>query len=245
MTKPSSRGNGYFSRKRRVFTAVWVALLAGNGVLAHAQAQYTVQASFDSTAVPELFTTIPIGFTFEFPDGSHAATRGFLHGRMRWNELQVTTAQGEVRNGQLTYDPQKVWQNQHEVTFRIQTRDTVLTCSLPLPYVESLRFNLYTDSLKRDNPFYLNVEGRFSSGRVYPLDTGMVAFRKEGGGSLEGNVVTVTRDEPEVHSIKVFAWLKLDPALKDSAMIPVKILPDPSTLPTEQQLLDQWKKKQH
>lgn len=206
--------------------------------------EYSVQAAYDSSAIPELFNTIPVGFTFS-AQGNSVSTRGYLHGRLRWNELEVTTEQGSVRNGELTFDRNKVWKNDHQVTFRIRIKDTTLLCNLALPYVEQLRFNLYTDSLKRDNPFYLNVEGRFSSGRVYPLDTGMVDYRKTGGGTLAGNVLTVTQQDSNVHAVKVYAWLKTDPSLKDCVNVPVKILPDPSTLPTEQQLFDKWKKKNH
>lgn len=191
----------------------------------------------------ELFNTIPIGFTLVYQDGTRASTRGWLRGRVRWNALEVSTAQGKVAGGQLTFDRNKVWQNNHRVSFEVRTADTTLSCQLMLPYVETLHFNLYTDSLKRDNPYYLNVEGRFSNGRILPLDTSMVAFRKQGGGSLAGNVLTVTQQDTATRTIEVMCWLKADPGRGDRAMIPVKIVPDTATLPSEQQLLQRWDTK--
>lgn len=235
----------FFSKANKwglLFLTAWAYVFPA---AAQRTASYTAKVSYDSTAVAELFTTIPVGVTFHFPDGSGAATRGFLNGRIRWKDIHIATDQGIIRRGKLIYDRDKVWKNHHQVTFQIRIDDTTLACNLSLPYVQSLRFNLYTDSLKRDNPFYLNVEGRFSSGRVYPLDTGMVAFEKAGGGTLEGNVLTVTSEQTNVKMIKVYTWLKADPMMRDSVTIPVKILPDPSTLPSEQQLLDQWKKRKH
>lgn len=219
------------------------ALATGLPAVGQRRGSYAVQVCYDSTAVPELFTTIPIGIVITYPDGTRESTRGFLRGRLRWHDLHVSTPQGMVQEGRLTYDRDKVWNNHHRVSFRVTAGDTTLTADLDLPYVEQIRFNLYTDSLKRSTPFYLNVEGRFSSGRIYPLDTGMVAFEKEGGGLLEGNVIALTPGDSDVCILKVYTWLKADPAMRDSAVVPVKKLPDPSSLPTEQQLLDQWKKR--
>jgi|GEM_PF-643498 hypothetical protein len=207
---------------------------------AQSSALRQVIAAYDTTAVAELFNTIPIGFTFIYTDGTRASTQGWLRGRVRWNALEVSTPQGEISRGRLTFNRDKVWQNHHQVTFKIRTADTVLSCSLPLPHVQTLRFNLYTDSLKRDNPYYLNVEGRFSNGRVLPLDTSMVAFRKKGGGSLAGNVLTVSREDTATRSVEVMCWLKTDPRLQDRTLIPVKIVPDTAALPSEQQLFDRW-----
>jgi hypothetical protein len=203
----------------------------------------SVNAFYDSTSVVELFNTVPVGFTFVSADGSAASTRGFLHGRIPWTRLHISSPQGVLRNGQLTFDRQKVWKNSHSVTFYIKIKgNDTLTCHLVLPYVEHIRFNLYTDSLKRDNPFYLNVEGTFSSGRVYPLDTVMLAFSKSGGGTLQGNVLTVKKGDTAVHRVHVEAWLKYDPDMRIEVSVPVKITADPTTLPTEQQVLKDWKK---
>lgn len=203
----------------------------------------SVSASFDSTSVPELLNTVGIGFTFVFDNGKAESTRGWMGGRIPWRTLQISSPQGRVQEGVLTFDRQKVWNNGHTVSFRIRWGDAAVTCSLPLPYVRHIRFNLYTDSIKRNIPFYLNVEGRFSSGRVYPLDTGMVSFTASAG-TLTANVLEVKKSDTAVHQVEVSARLKEDPRLRAAVSVPVKIMPDTATLPTTRQLLREWKREE-
>lgn len=196
-----------------------------------------VKAAYDPESIPELMNTIPVGFTFYSSENEEEATTGFLNGRIKWKSLEISSPQGTIHNGQFTFDRRKVWNNHHQATFDIKMNGSNISCNLSLPYIEKIRFNVYTDSLKRGEPFYLNVEGKFSSGRIYPLDTGMVAFRKSGGGMLEGQSLLVSRQDAATHAVMVYTWLIADPAMKDSMMIPVKILPNPAHLPTEQQVL--------
>lgn len=204
-------------------------------------APVSVKASYDTSAVPEVLNTVAVGFTFVFPGGRKESTSGWAGGRILWRSLTIYSAEGVVNGGVLTFDRQKVWNNGHSVSFTVGLRGTTLRCSLPLPYVRRMRFNLYTDSIKRNIPFYLNVEGRFSSGRVYPLDTGMIAFSSSAG-SLAGSVLTV-RNDTAVHRAEVSAWLRADTGMRIRVSIPVKIVPDTAALPTAAQLLRQWKKE--
>jgi hypothetical protein len=201
----------------------------------------SVQAFYDSSAVPEVLNTVPIGFTFIFPGGRRESTSGWNGGHIPWRSLTIYSPQGTVEDGVLTFDRQKVWNNGHSISFTVELRNATLACSLVLPYVRRMRFNLYTDSIKRNIPFYLNVEGRFSSGRIYPLDTGMIAFSSSAG-SLAGSVLTVKNDT-SVHRAEVSAWLKADPGMRISVSIPVKIVPDTAAVPTAPQLLREWKKE--
>lgn len=219
-----------------------LALLTPGLLPAQSQKPKEVHIVYDSTAIPELFNTVAIGFTFTWPDGHKTSTRGLLNGRIRWKKLTIQTSQGKVDKGQLTFDPEKVWQNGHKLTFHISIADTTLYCKLALPYVQQVQFNLYTDSLKRDIPFYLNVEGHFSSGRIYPLDTQQVRF-KASGGSLENNVLLVKKTDTSIHRVKIHTWVKADPELKDCVWVPVKVIPDTARLPSEKELLQKWKKR--
>jgi hypothetical protein len=196
-----------------------------------------VKAAYDPGSIPEVINTIPVGFTFYLSGNHQESTKGFLQGQIRWNSLEVSSPQGIVHNGQFTFNREKIWQNGHEADFEIKMRGKVINCKLPLPYVKKIRFNLYTDSLKKGEPFYLNVEGKFSSGRTYPLDTGMVAFCKSGGGKLAGQSLLVSHQDTGTHVIMVYSRLKMDPQIRDSILVPVKILPNPVNLPTEQEVL--------
>ncbi|MGH2643231.1 MAG: hypothetical protein ACRDE2_04735, partial [Chitinophagaceae bacterium] len=84
-----------------------------------------------------------------------------------------------------------------------------------------------------------NVEGKFSSGKIYPLDTGMVDFSKLGGGSLKRQSLLVSHIDTGTHAVMVYTWLKVYPVLKDSVLIPVKILPNPVNLPKARQVLQE------
>lgn len=226
-----------FSRSLMTIMILIVMLLPVSFCTAQSQDTASVKAVYDPESIPEVINTIPVGFVFYFPGNHEKSTIGFLHGRIRWSGLQVSSPQGTMKEGQFTFDREKVWDNGHKATFDIKTGGRMFSCNLSLPYLEHIRFNLYTDSLKRGESFYLNVEGRFSSGRVYPLDTGMVAFQKSGGGELNGQLLLVSRQDTGTHAVMVYTWLKAYPSLRDSVLIPVKILPNPANLPTEQQVL--------
>lgn len=222
-----------FSRGLRgVFVAVM--LFIGPFSAAQSRIPISVKTGYDPGSIPEIMNTIPVGFTFKFSGNQELSTRGFLNGRIRWSSLEISSQQGTIYNGQFTFDRGKVWDNNHQAAFKIKIDGRTVSCNLSLPYAEHIRFNLYTDSLKRGEPFYLNVEGEFSSGRIYPLDTGMIALRKSGGGELAGQSILVGHQDTSVHIVKVYAWLKTDSEIRDSVLIPVKILPNPANLPTEQ-----------
>lgn len=205
----------------------------------NAQVGNLFRAGYDTSAVAELFDHVAVGFVF--PDGS--ATQGLLGGRVRWKDLSVVTPQGHTEQGVLFFDREAVWQNHHRVSFTVTYGKKSYQANMPLPYVTALSFRLFTDSLKRDNPFDLNVEGIFSSGKIYPLDTSMVRFSKSGGGTLSGGILTVAAGDTATHRIGVTATLLFDAAIRDSVSVPVKILPDTATLPTERTLLRRWQEE--
>lgn len=218
---------------------LWLCLSGLAGGELYAQVSSTVLASYDTTAVAELFDRVPVGFIFS----GAGATRGWLGGRIPWKALSVTSPQGTVKDGILTFDRYKVWQNGHQVSFTVIYQGRSYHGELSLPFVESLRFHLFTDSLKRDNPFDLNVVGRFSSGKLLPLDTSMVSFTGTGGGRISAGRLTVAGSDTLTRFIHVTARLRSSPEISDSVTIPVKIIPDTAQLPSEEQLLDKWQRR--
>ncbi len=226
-------------------TGIFLCLLLHLTLLpSHAQQKKVqkVQAFYDSTAIPEVFQKVPVGFRLIFTDQSTAATRGFLHGRIRWRDLNIRTAQGTIHNGELTFDPEKVWENKHRVSFDITYADTTLHCDLALPYLQEIHLNLFVDSIKREVPFYLNTEGHFSSGKVYPLDTGKLRFYTSAG-ALTGNVLQLPQTDTATKKIRIISVFKWNEAISDSAVVPVKTHIEDVHLPTEKELLRQWKKQ--
>ena len=107
--------------------------------------------------------------------------------------------------------------------------------------IESIYFNLYTDSLKKGVHNYINVDGKLANGSFLPLMADEVVFTSTDG-KWDGNSLILdssfTKD-----SVIVTASLKAKPEIKKSVTIYMKkILVEPA-LKTEKELLEEWSKK--
>ncbi|MEO8583126.1 MAG: hypothetical protein ABI415_04975 [Flavitalea sp.] len=69
--------------------------------------------------------------------------------------------------------------------------------------LDSIYFNLYTDSLKRGTYNYINLEGHYSDGRYLPLGPKEVTFSSDAG-KFEGNSLFIdTSFKSEKVTVKV------------------------------------------
>jgi hypothetical protein len=107
--------------------------------------------------------------------------------------------------------------------------------------VDSIYFNLYTDSLKKGVYNYINVDGKLRSGIYQPLMSDEVAFESTVG-KWDGNSLIIDK-EVKVDSVKVTAYVKKQPEIKQSIVIYVKKIEVEAPLKSEQELLDEWQKK--
>lgn len=107
--------------------------------------------------------------------------------------------------------------------------------------IDSIYFNLYTDSLKKGVHNYINVDGRNSTGSFLPLMTNDVAFSSTSG-KWEGNSLIFER-EFKIDLVTITAWLKEQPAIKKSVTVYLKKLEIEPSLKTEKELLEEWQKK--
>ncbi|WP_143011553.1 hypothetical protein [Chitinophaga filiformis] len=196
----------------------------------NAQAQQNnitgVTASYDPASIAELYDHIPIGLEFKYANGQVRKTEGYLQGVYRWRNIKITSSAGSVQNGYLQLDRQRLAKLHYQVELTITLPESAqpLTTTLTLPHLESIRFNHYADSLKRGIRFYLNVEGSFSSGKIYPLDTAAVKFTASAGKLLGQDLLLNTGDA--TRTITVTATNKNDPSMSISSTIPVKQLQD-------------------
>ncbi len=86
--------------------------------------------------------------------------------------------------------------------------------------VDSIYFNLYTDSLKKGSWNYINVEGKLSNGKYLPL-TAQQLIISTSSGKLEGNSIWLDWEfKPEIVSIEV--KLKENPTVTKRIEIWVK-----------------------
>ncbi len=110
-------------------------------------------------------------------------------------------------------------------------------------HIESIRFNLYADSLKKNVNNYINVEGKLSNGKSYPLDNSSIIF-KSNYGKWEGNDLIIDSSY-HADSVVVFVALKSNNAINAQKTIYLKKLPDPEVLKTVEEVLgEQPPKKQ-
>jgi hypothetical protein len=94
---------------------------------------------------------------------------------------------------------------------------------------------LYTDSLKKGQHNYINVDGKLSNGQWQPL-TGRDILFSSSAGKFDGNELILPADfKPEKITVK--AVLKNNPAISKETIIWVKKSPDPERLPTTEEIL--------
>lgn len=107
--------------------------------------------------------------------------------------------------------------------------------------VDSIYFNLYTDSLKKGVYNYINVDGKLTNGTYQPLMSGEVVFASSAG-RWDGNSLIVDSAYKQ-DSVVITASLKERPEVKKNVTIYLKKILTEPPLKTEKELLEEWKKK--
>ena len=106
--------------------------------------------------------------------------------------------------------------------------------------IDSIYFNLYTDSLKKGIHNYINVVGKLKDGSYLPLMDGDLIF-KSSAGKWEGNNLIIDSAYTQ-ETVLVHATLKAQPTVTKSIVIYMKRNLTEPPLPTEQEVMDGWKK---
>jgi hypothetical protein len=110
-----------------------------------------------------------------------------------------------------------------------------LTVPLFSQKIDSIFFHLYTDSLKRGQHNYINVDGKLSNGQWQPLTSKELDLTSSAG-KFEGNELVLPANFKE-EKVKVKAVLKINPDILKEITIWIKKLPDPDRLPTKEEIL--------
>jgi hypothetical protein len=100
--------------------------------------------------------------------------------------------------------------------------------------VDSIYFNLYTDSLKKGTNNYINVDGKLSNGRWLPLTSKEIQFSSSDC-KFSGNELVIPSDF-SLDKITVKAVLKSNPSMWLERTIWIKKKPD-GDLPTKDEIL--------
>ncbi len=109
--------------------------------------------------------------------------------------------------------------------------------------IDSIYFNLYTDSLKK-GPLhynYINVDGKLSNGSYIPLDSSHVKFTCSAG-KMVGNVLQLDTAE-KADCVIVTAFLKDNPAIRREIRVYIKKVIAEEQLKTSEELIDGWQKQ--
>jgi len=101
--------------------------------------------------------------------------------------------------------------------------------------VDSIFFHLYTDSLKKGQHNYINVDGKLSNGQWQPLTSKQIQFSSSAC-EFDGNDLIIPSDFKE-EKIKVRAELKTNSSIWKEVTIWIKKIPDPDSLPDVDQVL--------
>lgn len=96
--------------------------------------------------------------------------------------------------------------------------------------IESISFHLYTDSLKKGQHNYINVDGKLSNGKWLPLSDKEISFSCAEA-IFQGNELIIPEDF-KLTKVTIKATLKQNTALKLEQTIWIKQMPDP-LLPRE------------
>jgi len=101
--------------------------------------------------------------------------------------------------------------------------------------LDSIFFNLYTDSLKKGTYNYINVEGHFSDGTYLPLSNKEVKFTATGG-KFNGNSLFIDSSFSD-DKVTVKAVVIRNPRLAKQIDIYIKKAPDNEKLPTMDEVM--------
>lgn len=111
---------------------------------------------------------------------------------------------------------------------------TISISSLFAQKVDSIYFNLYTDSLKKGQHNYINIDGKLSNGRWMPLSAKDIQFSCSDA-DFEGNELIIPENFKK-EKVTVKAVLISNPAIWLEKTIWIKTRPDPE-LPTRDEIM--------
>jgi hypothetical protein len=115
-----------------------------------------------------------------------------------------------------------------------------LAMSLSAQKVDSIYFHLYTDSLKKGQHNYINVDGKFSDGRWQPLTSKEIDFSCTTA-KFEGNELVIPVDF-KGEKVTVKAVLRSNPNTSIERTIWIKKIPDPEFLPSKEEIMNGTKR---
>ncbi|HZF64245.1 MAG TPA: hypothetical protein VEZ55_07170 [Chitinophagaceae bacterium] len=107
--------------------------------------------------------------------------------------------------------------------------------------IESIHFNLYTDSLKKGFYNYISVDAKLSDGSWQPLDTSDLKLTSNTG-FFDGNDLFIDSSYAG-DSVKIRATLKSNSVLYKEVVVYIRKRPFTEPLKTDEDIFDELRKK--
>ena len=107
--------------------------------------------------------------------------------------------------------------------------------------LDSIYFNLYTDSLKKGFFNYISIDGKLADGSWSPLDSTQILFISDGG-YFKGNDLFIDSSYTQ-DKVRVKAILKSNPQVWKETVIYIRKRGFDEPLKTNEQILDEMRKK--
>lgn len=119
----------------------------------------------------------------------------------------------------------------------------VVALNVKAQQIDSLFFNLYTDSLKKgvQHYNYINVDGKRKDGSYTPLDTTQIILAADAG-VWKGNSLIIDSCFQQGF-VTVTAILKINPLIRETIRIYIKRTNTDLPLKTEEEVLNEWNRK--
>lgn len=182
-------------------------LLISNAV----QAQYYKVFFNDVNTVPEFTTEGTVLITNQNTDGLNIPIP---------KRCTIDAANGAMKGRYLSLDKRQLQANKGKVKFFISCDGVTDTITEQFCYLRSIRFNLYTDSIKPVMNYYINVEGEFSTGRILPLSSDMIEITASEG-TMSGMEWTAP-DNIDFDFVEFTAVCPYDPSLAINTTVYLK-----------------------
>ncbi len=107
--------------------------------------------------------------------------------------------------------------------------------------VDSIYFNLYTDSLKKGFFNYISIDGKLADGSWSPLDSTQILFISDGG-YFKGNDLFIDSSYTS-DKVRVKAVLKTNPKVWKETVIYIRKRGFDEPLKTNEQILEEMRRK--
>jgi hypothetical protein len=200
---------------KRFVMMIWVMIVALN---MNAQ-QYRVQ--YEPTSLPELYTTVQF-FAVQGTGGAF--------NKMPARRYKLSTKDGKAeKNNMFTFEREHIYANKGVVNFTLSVNGRDMEYPVALPVLKDIRFNLYTDSIKPILNYYVNVEGEFTSGKIFPLTPDFVTITADKG-EMRGMEWVVPKQLNFDH-VTFTAQTRFAPLIEKKVTLFIKQYKDPRDAP--------------